>query len=280
MVQFAGRGQPLPTCRQDHFGSKHHQRQHCSSCSHSAPPLDEQRRIAAIFDRADRLRTKRSLVLAALDHLPQSLFNDTFRKAEPGWPILRFGDLCRNTQLGLVRNTKEIGPTYAHRYVRMDAISSTGKYLPQKEVRTSASDAELRKYSLESGDLIFNTRNSRELVGKSAIFRGTPALFNNNILRVRFREEIVRPEYVHGFLWSSSGRQELEQRKSGTTSVFAIYEDQLATIPVPVPPRALQDSYVAKLCATADKSAQAEVQSELLDDLSASLQFRAFTGQL
>ena len=42
------------------------------------PPLDEQRRIAAILDKADELRTKRRQALAQLALLPQSIFMDMF----------------------------------------------------------------------------------------------------------------------------------------------------------------------------------------------------------
>lgn len=42
------------------------------------PPLSEQRRIAAILDKADALRTKRREALAQLDRLAQSIFVDMF----------------------------------------------------------------------------------------------------------------------------------------------------------------------------------------------------------
>ncbi len=42
------------------------------------PPLPEQRRIAAILDKADALRTKRRQVLAHLDALPQAVFRQHF----------------------------------------------------------------------------------------------------------------------------------------------------------------------------------------------------------
>ena len=48
------------------------------------PPLDEQRRIAAILDHADALRAKRRQVLAHLDTLTQSIFHDMFGDPRPG----------------------------------------------------------------------------------------------------------------------------------------------------------------------------------------------------
>ena len=46
------------------------------------PPLEEQRRIAAILDQAETLRTQRRTALALLDSLTQSLFLDMFGDAE------------------------------------------------------------------------------------------------------------------------------------------------------------------------------------------------------
>ena len=42
------------------------------------PPLPEQRRIAAILDHADTLRTKSRHTLDLLDTLTQSIFTDMF----------------------------------------------------------------------------------------------------------------------------------------------------------------------------------------------------------
>jgi type I restriction enzyme S subunit len=60
------------------------------------PPLDEQKRIAAILDAADALRTKRRESLAQLDALLQSTFLTLF--GDPvenpmGWPQSELGDL-------------------------------------------------------------------------------------------------------------------------------------------------------------------------------------------
>ena len=61
------------------------------------PPLPEQRRIAAILDKADALRAKRREAIAKLDQLLQAVFIDMF--GDPvtnpkGWPQLDLVDLC------------------------------------------------------------------------------------------------------------------------------------------------------------------------------------------
>ena len=62
--------------------------EHLDDLQFPLPPLEEQRRIAAILDQAETLRTQRRQALAHLDTLTQSLFLDMFGDAEAkGWPI-------------------------------------------------------------------------------------------------------------------------------------------------------------------------------------------------
>ena len=57
------------------------------------PPLPEQRRIAAILDQTETLRTQRRAALAQLDSLTQSLFLDMFGNPEHcEWPLALLGD--------------------------------------------------------------------------------------------------------------------------------------------------------------------------------------------
>jgi len=51
------------------------------------PPIDEQRRIAAILDRADAIRAKRRQILAHLDSFTQSLFHHMFDSDMPLMPL-------------------------------------------------------------------------------------------------------------------------------------------------------------------------------------------------
>ncbi|WP_081679733.1 restriction endonuclease subunit S [Acidovorax sp. JHL-9] len=67
------------------------------------PPLEEQRRIAAILDQAETLRTQRRTALALLDSLTQSLFLDMFGDpvANPkGWPTSPLADASDEIQIG------------------------------------------------------------------------------------------------------------------------------------------------------------------------------------
>lgn len=63
------------------------------------PPLEEQRRIAEVLDRADALRHKRRLAIQKLDALLRSVFLDMFGdpiKNPKGWDVKEFGEIAKN----------------------------------------------------------------------------------------------------------------------------------------------------------------------------------------
>ena len=247
------------------------------------PPLEEQRRIAAILDQAETLRTQRRTALALLDSLTQSLFLDMFgdMRTEPDrWPKAPFEAIVKNSRIGLVRGSQELDDSHPYPYLRMNAITRDGKLKLEGALRATATADELETYCLRDGDFLFNTRNSRELVGKTALFRGNELyLFNNNLLRVRFVESAY-PEYVVAAFKTQYVQNELELRKSGTTNVFAVYYKDLRTLPIPLPPLPLQQTFATRIASIEALKATHRRALAALDALFASLQQRAFAGTL
>ena len=247
------------------------------------PPLEEQRRIAAILDQAETLRTQRRTALALLDSLTQSLFLEMFGdiRTEPDrWPKVPFEAIVKDSRIGLVRGSQELDDSHPYPYLRMNAITRDGELKLEGALRATATTEELETYCLRDGDFLFNTRNSRELVGKTALFRGNELyLFNNNLLRVRFVESAY-PEYVVAAFKTQYVQNELELRKSGTTNVFAVYYKDLRTLPIPLPPLPLQQTFATRITSIEALKATHRRALAALDALFASLQQRAFAGTL
>ena len=258
-------------------------KEHLDSLPILLPSLAEQKRIAGILDSADDLRAKRRQALSQLDTLFQSTFLDMF--GDPvinpmGWVEAPFGDIVTDTRIGLVRSSREFGWDYAIPYVRMNALSSSGQFLPDEVQSTDANDEEAAVFSLRPGDFLFNTRNSRKLVGKVCVFPGPEGwLFNNNLMRIRFRAD-VEPWVIAMQFGFGRVQREVEKRKSGTTSVFAIYWKSLRTLPVLVPPSDLQHRFSAIVESVEHHRASQRAHLAELDILFASLQLRAFRGDL
>ena len=214
------------------------------------PPLAEQRRIADMLDKADAIRRKRKAAIALTDSLLRSTFLDMF--GDPvtnpkGWSLRPLGELVRETRLGLGRAASEQGDERRYPYLRMNSIRSNGTLDLSGLTKVDAAERDVEDGRLVDGDFLFNTRNSRELVGKVAVFHGDgDFLFNNNILRMRFIDDL-EPDFLCSYWQTTRAAADLDARKSGTTSVFAIYYKDLATMPIPFPPSPAQRRF-ADVC--------------------------------
>ena len=89
------------------------------------------------------------------------------------------------------------------------------------------------------GDVLFNTRNTLDLVGKVAIWRNelSVAYYNSNLMRLEFEpQEVCSNEYANYALNSAGGVARLRALATGTTSVAAIYTRDLLGMLFVVPP--------------------------------------------
>lgn len=210
------------------------------------PPLPEQRRIAAILDKADAIQQKRIEGIRLTEDLLRSVFLEMFGESSElshRWKTVPFEQIVDSTKLGLVRGSPQITESGEYPYLRMDGILGDGHLQLNPIKRTDATSTESREFRLQKNDFLFNTRNSSELVGKTALFESDEVvLFNNNIMRVRFTNK-VRPQYMIGLFQTPFIQKQLDSRKSGTTSVFAIYAKNLNTVEIPLPPVALQERF-------------------------------------
>jgi type I restriction enzyme S subunit len=106
------------------------------------------------------------------------------------------------------------------------------------------------------GDLLFNTRNTLELVGKVAIWRNELpfAVYNSNLLRMKFNENKVVSNYFMNYLFNSDNAlNQLRSFAIGTTSVAAIYTRDLLNFEIGLPPLPEQTA-IANLLSTWDKA--------------------------
>jgi len=92
---------------------------------------------------------------------------------------------------------------------------------------------------LRYGDLLFNTRNTLDLVGKVAVWRDELPLayYNSNLMRLEFKPDEIASTFFANYAFNSTGCiSRLREIATGTTSVAAIYTRDLLKIPFPLPP--------------------------------------------
>jgi type I restriction enzyme S subunit len=223
------------------------------------PPLPEQRRIADILSTVDEQikqtgqkiekteKLKRGVVQDLLvqqgSESPQSTRFGPLRVEIPdSWAVTTMEEICASRQLG----TGERGDPDDDgvSLIKMGNLGIGSWDLSEVEnIRNS--EEILDKCSLKKGDLLFNTRNSPDLVGKTAVWEfDFPAVFDNNLLRLRFNNEVYDSRFINLYLSSDLGRNYLQSLVHGTTSVAAIYWKDLKNLKIPLPAKDVQRQIV------------------------------------
>ena len=106
------------------------------------------------------------------------------------------------------------------------------------------------EHRLAEGDVLFNTRNTLDLVGKVAIWRQElpEAYYNSNLMRLEFDSDVITSSaFVNYSLNSKSSIARLRAIATGTTSVAAIYTRDLMNFLLSVPPKEEQKAIAAAL---------------------------------
>ncbi|MEH6768155.1 restriction endonuclease subunit S [Psychrobacter sp.] len=221
--------------------------------------------------------------------LPKIMESEKPFNKPKNWEWERFVNLTISTQVGLDRGKAEQSNEFEHIYFKMNNINNSGGLNWDTLARVNVSETEKEKYRLYEGDFLFNTRNSQELVGKTCVIRDMPEeviIYNNNIMRARISK--ILPEFLDYWFRSASGKLLLNELKSSTTNVSAIYQKKLFTLFCPVAPLLEQQRIVAKvdelmlLCDQLEQQTEASIEAHatLVEVLLATLTDSADANEL
>lgn len=242
------------------------------------PPLPIQEKIAAILDKADALRRKDREMLKKYDELAQAIFIDMFGdpvKNEKGFKLGAIRDLTREVKYGTSQPAQENG-TYP--YLRMNNITYGGDWDFSSIKYINASDFDYLKYGLEYGDLIFNRTNSKDLVGKTAVYRSYDrVIIAGYLIRVRVNN-IAHPDYISAYLNSKHGKLTLQNMCKNIVGQANINAQELQDIKILIPPFHLQETFAKKI--ELINQLKAQTNAEKSEELFQSLLQRAFRGEL
>lgn len=244
------------------------------------PPISEQRRIAAILDQADAVRAKRRQVLAHLDALPQATFRNMFGSPPHwggSWSIDSIGSMAASIQYG---TSGRAGAEGDWPVLRMGNLTDDGRLALADLKYMNLSDEEIPKFTVRRGDMLFNRTNSADKVGKtSVVHTDQPFAYAGYLVRVRF-DEPGTADYVATYLASDHGRAVRRRLAKAAVNQANINAKEMAAIRIAVPPSSLRANFAERL--ESIRQHRARVASALArdDELFASLQARAFRGEL
>ncbi len=271
------------------------------------PPLAEQVRIAQKLDellaQVDTLKARIDGIPALLKRFRQSVLaaavsgrlTEEWRSAnfsegaqessitgcseDFAWPVVRLGEVARDFSYGSSSKSQPIGDIPV---LRMGNIQ--GGRLDWDDLVFSSDKEEIKKYSLQAGDVLFNRTNSPELVGKTAIYKGEqPAIYAGYLIRVRCGETLA-PEFLNYCLNSPQGRDYCWQVKTDGVSQSNINAKKLADFRFGLPSVEEQKEIVRRveqLFAFADQlEAKVTSAKSRIDHLTQSILAKAFRGEL
>ena len=244
------------------------------------PPIAEQRRIATILDQADALRAKRRQVLAHLDDLPQAIFHAMFGDPDESASNVYFGDLATlSGGRNLVAHDSAAPSRY--RVLKISAVT-TGQFRPQESKPLPPTYVPPNEHLVKGGDLLMSRANTTELVGAVAYVSSTPAnlALPDKVWRFDWKTE-AEPAFYHALLSTSAMKRRISRLSSGTGgSMKNVSKAKLNGMLVPHVELGQQRAFVERARRVSDQRAAVQRAVSADDELFASLQSRAFRGEL
>jgi type I restriction enzyme S subunit len=247
------------------------------------PPLEEQKRIAAILDQADSLRRLRQRAIDRLNMLGQAIFYEMFGDPSTNsmsWVERPFGDLIS----GSLRNGLSSSKTGQVEGEVLTLSAITRGQFDFTARKSALFDRRPSNSQLLSTDtfLICRGNGNKSLVGKG-IFPDrstTEVCFPDTMIGVEIDTKVLSPKYLESVWRDTCVRRQLESGARTTNGAHKVNQQLLSSIIIPVPPIALQRCFGEAIEATDHQSAKLHSQQTGLHALFSSLQHRAFRGEL
>jgi type I restriction enzyme S subunit len=252
------------------------------------PPLPEQRRIAAILDKADAVRRKRKQAIALTDELLRSAFLDLF--GDPvtnpkGWTLRKIGEALDESRGGTrcgpfgtaLRKDEYVDagvPVWGIDNVQPNRFTEDGSLFIEPDKFD-----DLQAYEVLPGDILISRAGT---VGRMCVARPqrAPSIIGTNLIRVSLNPEKMLPEYMAGLFTFFSGRL-AGLKANGKDDAYSFMKTGvLREITVPLPPIAQQRRYREASDRISAATRRLEHSSEESQQLFGALSQRAFRGDL
>ena len=232
------------------------------------PPLDQQKKIAAILDIADNYRQKTKALIEKYEELTQSLFLQMFGDHLNGdkKPLKELVKFSQGQQFGVELQRLEPQNGYA-RFLRIVDFTQGDdlRYVPNQS----------EKYYVQSDDIVIVR------YGASAGFVGTnkEGVLANNLFKVNYDRTIFHQLFLYHIFQHGRFIAFIEKEAFGA-AMPALSFKVMERFEIPVPAIELQNQFAERIQAIEAQKAQAQASLAQAKDLFNSLLQRAFKGEL
>ena len=238
-------------------------------------PLEEQRRIARILDRAARIESLRARSAARLREFIPALFirmfgdRDQIGSRFPCVPLREVATIGSGITKG-----RKIEPEIAVEVPYLRVANVQDGFLDLDEIKTiRIKHGEEQKYELAPGDLVMTEGGDPDKLGRAAVWSGELdyCAHQNHIFRVRPNRDILLTDYLREAVGSVYGKTYFLSVAKQTTGIASINKTQLGDFPVPIPPLVLQTRYTRIIARVHGIATTTGPDSDQASTLSASL---------
>lgn len=247
-------------------------------CKIPLPPLPEQKRIAAILDKADAARRKRAQTLELADQFLKSAFLDMF--GDPvtnpkGWPVSPLGR-CLSFLTSGSRGWAKYYSRGGSLFLRIQNVGINRLNLDDAAYVRPPDTAEAKRTRVQAGDVLLSITAD---LGRTAVIPdGLPEAHINQHLAL-LRPRGINPYFLASFLSCDAGTGQMAALNRNGVKAGLNFDD-IRSLWVVVPPLARQERYARLLerqQALLSTLASTEYETDIYFD---SLVQRAFRGDL
>jgi type I restriction enzyme S subunit len=240
------------------------------------PPIEEQRRIASILDAADALRSKRRQAHATHARLIMSLACEMYSEHPLTEPLSGFITFLTSGARGWAKHYVDAGSRFVRSTdVRMNSVSDRDAvFVDPPET------AESKRIRVQTDDVLLTITGSR--IGRAA--EASPQLagayISQHVAIIRVDSSKLIPAYLSLWLCHPSfGQRQIASKQYGQTKPGLNF-NQIRSFELPVPSISSQQKLLDSIQQLRKSQLLGERGSRRLDSLFASLQQRAFRGEL
>lgn len=231
-----------------------------------------------MLDAAEAVRTKREIALGLLRELQAGVTNamfgvDGFQRSD--WPLVELGGLLDR----LTSGSRGWARYYAERgslFLRIQNVKTDELILDDVAFVEPPNTAEATRTRADSGDVVLSITAD---LGRTAVVPDGlgDVYINQHLALLRSRE--LHPRFLSAALASPVGHRQLLRRNRQGVKAGLNFDD-IRSVQVPKPPPSVQETFVKQLERVDEQKERIGLHLTCLDALFASLQSRAFKGEL
>ncbi|MEM9221382.1 MAG: restriction endonuclease subunit S [Pseudomonadota bacterium] len=245
------------------------------------PPLEEQKRIAAILDQADALRRLRRRALDRLNTLGQSIFHEMFGDPLTDCiPDQKWTHETLETNIHFIDYRGKTPPKSEEGIPLITAKNVKAGYIlrePQEYIDAGAYDEWMTRGIPRKGDVLFTTE--APLGNVAQLDTDEKLVVGQRLITMRPNSQFISPLYLLYYLMSTGFREKMYENSTGST-VVGIKSKLLKKIGIFYPDVDIQEKFAKKIALTSSVSSQAELAADRAEAAFKSLQTAAFEGTL